>query len=744
MKKTLPLTLLGLAAFGLWKPEPATAAAATPGMLARLDRDGSPGEPCPLEHTAVDAQVHGPVARVRVKQIFRNPGSDPVEALYVFPLAAGGAVDGMTLRIGDREVRGTILKKEEARAIYNRARSQGKLAGLLDQQRPNVFLQSVANIPPGAKVEVEIEYVEALRFEAGRYEFAFPMTVGPRYNPAASPDAFQNPTYAAAGMRAGHDLSMKVRLDAGLVVSAIDSPTHEVVVSNRSDRAALIELRNQKEIPNKDFLLRWDVTGAKIGDAVLAHRAGNGPGHFTLVLAPPDAPARADRTPKELIFVIDTSGSMHGFPLDKAKEAMMAAMDGLYPEDRFNLITFAGDTHLLFPQPVSGTRENIASAKQFLAGRRGGGGTEMMKAIRAALAPSDSTDHVRIVCFMTDGYVGNEEQILSEIRKHSNARVFGFGIGSSVNRHLMDRMSAEGRGEVEYVGLQDDGSAAAKRFHERVRTPLLTDIELVFDGITVDEILPRRLPDLFSAKPVVVHGRYQTPGRGFVTVRGKMGGEPFTRRIAVTLPAVASRDGLGSLWARAKVTELTAEGDGLHREAITKLGLDYRLLTPFTSFVAVEHRTISEGGRLRTVEVPVEVPEGVDGEMAGAYKRAGSPMPAMAMASPRALREDVSSIGGARPMPKPLPEPVVREERDRGAQMPRLEPSLRPKMTSPDKVGIRIYLRDASDAVLAKLKAAGFVLVARPGGGRLVIGEVTGDKLSALLAIAEVSHIAPR
>ena len=746
MRKQLSVVALGLAALGLWRPQAAEASSTPGGMLARLDKNGAVDAPCPLEHTAVTADVQGPVVRVKVRQVFRNPTGDPMEAIYTFPLAAAGAVDDMTIRIGDRVVKGTIKRKEEARAIYDAARRQGKLAGLLDQERPNVFVQSVANIPPNAKVEVEIQYVEALKFEAGRYEFVFPMVVGPRYSPKHNPGAFQNPKYAAQGTRAGHDISLSLKLDAGLPVDAIDSTTHEVVVENRTAAGAFVKLRNQNEIPNKDFILRWDVTGKKINDALLTHRGRDGQGYFTFVLAPPDQPAREDITPKEIVFVIDTSGSMHGFPLDKAKEAMMAAIEGMHPRDRFNLITFSGDTHLLFPSPVAATQENIADAKRFLAGRRSGGGTEMMKAIRASLAPSGSREHVRIVCFMTDGYVGNEDEIIREIRQHPEARVFSFGIGSSVNRHLLDQMSQQGRGEVEYVGLQDDGSAAAKRFHTRVQTPLLTDIQLTFQGLAVDEVYPKRVPDLFSAKPVVITGRYRDAGRGVVKITGKMGGHPFERSLQVDLPAAAQRDGIRSLWARTKVGELMVAGATQNREAITELGLRYALMTPFTSFVAVEHQTISEQGKLRTIEVPVEVPEGVDGRMAGAEsaKFMMQPMPATAPTGGFA-----GGIIGRRAdnTARPTAPPMIREERkvrDAEASAPKLSAELLAKTTSAEKIGIRLYLRDVSESTLNKLKAAGLRIIAQPGGAKLIIGEITGTKLMALAAMEEVQLIAPR
>ncbi|MBM3786174.1 MAG: VWA domain-containing protein [Acidobacteria bacterium] len=709
---------------------PAAAGGLTPGMLARLDANGNAELPCPLEHTAVTVEAQGPVARVKVRQLFRNPSSDPMEAIYTFPLAASGAVDAMTIRIGDRVVKGSIKRREEARAIYEAARRQGKLAGLLDQQRPNVFVQSVTNIPPNAKVEVEIEYVEALKFEAGRYEFVFPMVVGPRYSPKHDPNAMTNPVYAPQGVRAGHDISLSMKIDSGLPISGIDSTTHEVITENHNTWATA-RLRNGKEIPNKDFILRWDITGRKMSDTLLTHRGPDGKGFFSFVLAPPDAPSRNETTPKELVFVVDTSGSMHGFPLDKAKESMFAALDGLNPGDTFNLITFAGDTHVLFPAPVAATHENIATARQFLAGRRGAGGTEMMKAIHAAFTPSGAADHLRVICFMTDGYVGNEAEILSEIRRHPEARVFGFGIGTSVNRHLLDQMSLQGRGEVEYVSLQDDGSAAAKRFYERVRTPLLTGISVEFDGLNVEDVYPSRVPDLFSAKPVVITGRFSAAMRGKLVLRGKLGGRPYERVVNVEFPEQASRAALRTLWARTKVAELSAEGEAQHRESITQLGLEFSLMTSFTSFIAVEEKTISEGGRLRTVEVPVEVPEGVDGRMAGAGFRS---------------RSALAGVGGWVPMAAAPQSAYSRDEAKRtlAEPQPSISVDLRAKTASADFVEVRVYLKDASAATIEKLKKAGLQVIAQPGGARLVIGRIAGNQLQALSELPEVTLVAPR
>ena len=576
---------------------------------------------CPLRHTDVQVRIAGPLARVTVTQEFHNPFAEKIEAVYTFPLPPDSAVDDMTMHVGDRTIRGLIKPRDEARKIYDEARRTGRIASLLDQERPNIFTQAVANIVPGATVKIQIAYVETVPYEAGAYSFNFPMVVAPRYMPRRGvPDAGRiAPPVTPEGTRAGHDISVEVHLDAGVPVESLESRTHDVAIERPNPRQAVVRLRDKAVIPNKDFILKYGVAGRRVEDAVLTHT-----GYFTLLLQPPDRVQPEEIAPKELVFVLDTSGSMSGFPIEKAKEAMGLALDGLHPRDTFNLITFAGDTHILFPNPVPATPENRRRAHEFLNARYGSGGTEMMKAIRASLAPSDAPERTRVVCFMTDGEVGNDMEILAEVQRHPNARVFAFGIGSSVNHFLLDGMARYGRGEVEYVGLQDDGSAAARRFHERVQSPLLTDISIDWGGLAVNSVYPARIPDLFAAKPLVVSGRYASPGAGVIRLRGKMGGRDFTREIRVNLPASQPENAmLATLWARRRVEDLMSQDfGGLQRGAIrddlkqqiTKLGIDYRLMTPFTSFVAVEEKVITEGGTPRRVEVPVEMPEGMSYE----------------------------------------------------------------------------------------------------------------------------------
>ena len=615
----------------------AFAQAPTQGQLEAVGKDGKSAGLVPLKHTSVDARITGFLSRVTVKQEFENNYSSQIEAIYTFPLPERAAVDSLVMHIGERTIRGKVMKREEAREVYEAAKAGGKTASLLDQERPNIFTQSVANILPGEKIIIEISYVETLKYEAGAYEFVFPMVVGPRYvpgNPTGrngggfSPDTDQVPdgskiTPPVAKERAGHDISLSVTLDAGVPVQNVVSKSHQVESSMLSASSYRVSLADRKTIPNKDFVLKYEVAGAGIEDAVLTHRDQTG-GYFSLILQPPEKVNAQEVTPKEIVFVLDTSGSMSGFPIEKAKEAMKMALEGLNPYDTFNLITFAGDTHILFEEPVPATEENLAKAQKFLQSREGSGGTEMMKAIKAALDPSDSQDHLRVVCFMTDGYIGNDMAILGEIQKHPNARIFSFGIGGSVNRYLLEKMAEEGRGEAEFVSLNDDGSAAAKRFHERVRSPLLTDISVEYEGLDVADVYPKHINDLFSAKPLVIYGRYRKGGKGIIRLKGKSFGREVVREIPVNFPEKEKdNDVLATLWARTRIADLMAKDyQGVQngnakdevRDAITNLGIEYRLMTQFTSFVAVEERVVTDGGKPMTIEVPVEIPEGVSRE----------------------------------------------------------------------------------------------------------------------------------
>ncbi len=809
-----------------FRPETVVAAhpRETSGSLQIIGKDGTAKGLCPLKHTDVRGAISGFLARVTVTQTFENNSPQKIEAVYAFPLPENAAVDDMTIQIGDRTVRGVIKKREEARAIYENAKNTGHVAALLDQERPNIFTQSVANIMPGEQVVVTISYAQTLAYEEGAYEFIFPMVVGPRYIPGNvtgkqaggwAPDTDQvpdasriTPQVTPKGTRAGHDISLQLAIDAGVPLQALRSSSHEIDVQRNGTSAALVKLRNEAEIPNKDFVLKYNVAGEQIADAILTQAAPAGSklpagGYFSLILQPPARVLDSDITPKELVFVVDTSGSMYGFPIEKAKELITHALDGLNPGDTFNLITFSGDTHILFTEPVFPTAENIRLAKQFLQSRSGGGGTEMMKAIRAALDPSDSQDHLRVVCFATDGYVGNDLEIIGEVQKHTNARVFAFGIGTSVNRFLIEGMARAGRGESEVVTLNDKADIAAKRLYERLRAPLLTDIAIDWGGLPVTDVYPQAFPDLFSGKPLIISGRYTSAGSGTIRLLGKRASENFVREIPVRFTAdAATHDVLPGFWARRKIDALMSQDwSGLQsgnmkpelQKQITQLGLDYRLMTQFTSFVAVEERVVTEDGKPRRVDVPVEMPEGVtyegvfgeqdDKDVAQrAWPAALSKQARVAPGAAGGVMGGVAMSKSMAPPPPPPPPPppssVVanqtvqvssqafevetvttsvekRPTGDRAILESKLHSTLlsafdcakKPeqtcKLVDAGNVEVEIWLKVSSPTILAQLKALGFD--ANQGGSRkdVLSGHLPVAKLLELAKLDAVRFVAP-
>jgi Ca-activated chloride channel family protein len=666
-------------------PAPVFAATPSQGSL-QIVSSGQLAGFCPLRHTDVKVGISGLIARVAVTQDFENTSSEKIEAVYTFLLPQDAAVDDMTIRVGARTIHGVIKRREEAAAIYTQAVQRGKMAALLDQERPNIFSQRIGNIPAGVAVHVSISFLMRLKYEQGGYEFVFPMVVGPRYIPGTkavghsrggvAPDTEKvcdaskiTPPIAPPGTRAGHDISIALALDAGVPIQDLRSPSHQIDVERLSASAAIVRLRNAGEIPNKDFILRYDVAGTAIVEGLLTYTAPASArlltasanpkpavtnGYFSLIVQPPERFPESDVTPKELIFVLDSSGSMNGFPVEKSKQLIDYAIDGLYPGDTFNVIKFSGETAILFEEPVYPTAENVLRAKEFVNSQWGGGGTEMMKAIRAALAPSGSSDHVRIVVFLTDGYVGNDMEIISEVQKHANARVFAYGIGSSVNRFLLDKMAEAGHGEVEYVSStrnDQEAETVAHRLYEHLRAPLLTDVSLDFGSLPVAEVYPSHIPDLYASRPIMVTGRYTAAGQGVIRLVAKRAGEPYTREIPVSFAAQNQNNYiLASLWARERINDLMSQDwAGLQRGAmrddlrqqITQIGLDYRLMTQFTSFVAVEEQVVTEGGTPKRIQVPVELPEGVQYEQAwfGGADRAK-------LAVPQRVRVSGGVVGG--------------------------------------------------------------------------------------------------
>jgi Ca-activated chloride channel family protein len=626
--------------------------APTPGQLAVVDGKGNPTALCPLKHTDVHADVKGYVARVTVEQRFHNPSSSPVEAVYTFPLPEDAAVDDMTIRVGDRLVVGQIKRREEARQIYEAARDAGQTAALLDQERPKVFTQSVANLMPGTDVVVHISYVNLLKYDDGGYELVYPMVVGPRFIPGSGgyqapglrgdpsparqvePNPGTNavvtdadkitPPITPPNTRAGHDISVTVSVDAGLPIEGLTSTLHAVDVERQGADRAIVRLKDQNSIPNKDFILRYTVAGKEIRSAVLADQAADGSGYFTLMVQPPAEAAVAKPDTRELVFVIDQTGSQSGWPIQKAKETMRYLIRNMNPDDSFQLLGFNTEVYPCFQAPVHNTPENVARALRFLDPLEAEGGTDILKAVEYALAIPPEAGRRRLICYLTDGYVGDDMQVVDYVKKHGErAYMFPFGIGDSVNRFLLEGMAKAGQGSAEFVTLQSSAEQAAARFYRRVARPLVTHLRVEWNGLPVQDVLPSQIPDLFvDGRPVILKGRYTRAAEGDLVLRGELDGRPWSHTMHVTLPARRVENSpLPTLWAREKIETLQSSDylgaqTGNPNEEITRqiigLALDYRLMSQYTSFVAVEQRVVNVGGKQRTVDVPVEMPEGVD------------------------------------------------------------------------------------------------------------------------------------
>jgi hypothetical protein len=817
------------------------------GRLEAFDEQGNAIGPCALQHTDVDVAVSGRFTRVTLTQHFHNPYAEKIEAVYTFPLSHRAAVDRMKMIVGDRVVIGEVKERQEARRIYEAARASGYVASLLEQERPNIFTQSIANIEPGADVRIEISYVEILQVENGLYRFDFPMTVAPRYIPgsptvsrafvpaeleprhgiilrgraqltlgqpdntetlgtlqigkldamlhAAQPTNYPGAVWWGEGedarlpdvwypfeaaycdgskeigwlytdgtgqingrwfftdpklikamgtgfspntnrvpdasritpmpvrppKRAGHDISVRVTIDTGGPgILDVKSELHDITFTERllrnddSPRRITLALADENEIPNRDFLLSWRQTDDTIEEAIFTHRPPEedrypdlpGAGFFTLMLQPPARVNDEDVRARELIFVLDCSGSMSDFPIEKAKDVMLLAIDTMRAGDTFNVITFNNTAETLWNAPRPNTHENRAAAKAYVDSRQGGGGTEMKKAVVAALQPilsdkailtpaqladlpadgrratvaapmidilTDEGDYryrlrvrddlmiamdmrtelptvfqprgvtvllkgawqtvngrrvlavdsarsrfgakalpLRIVFFLTDGEVGNDDEIIESVRDHADtARVFTVGIGSSPNRHLLDEMARAGRGKSDYVSLQGDAHAAVDRFVRRVTTPVLTDVNIIFgDGLAVVDTIPPldAMPDLFDEQPIILHGRYMKPGEGTLTITGNTGAGRWERTMNLTLPAEQpEHDVIATLWARTQVDELMRKND---IPGVIALGEEFQIVTQYTSFVAVEKSRLTIDGKPMLVSIPIEMPAG--------------------------------------------------------------------------------------------------------------------------------------
>ncbi len=590
----------------------------------------------PLKKTKVTGEVSGFVAQVTVQQFFSNSTSNRIEAIYKFPLPANAAVHESAIRIGDRLVLAEIQERRLARKKYEKAKAKGKRASLLEQERPNIFTQSVANIGPGEEIVVVIRYVQELKYDDGRYTFTFPMTVGPRFIPgqvtgkqgtgsacdtSEVPDASRiTPPVLPPELRSGHDVELEVRIDGGFPIRDIESTSHDVFLDWEEGTRAVVSLTPGDRIPNKDFILEYSTLGDSLETALLTHKDGE-VGYFLLMVQPPSQMSGEEAVPKELVFVLDCSGSMSGFPMATSKAVMRKFIAGMNPYDTFQVIRFSESASSMSRAPLANTSANRARGLAYVEALAGYGGTQMIDGVKAALDFPVDPHRQRMVFFLTDGYIGNETAILAAIRERvDDTRLYSLGVGSSPNRYLIDQMAREGRGFSQFVRNDQDPTPLVDRLYRRLNLPVLTAVESDWGELEILDSLPATVPDLFDRQPVFLIGRYQQPGTGTFHLRGRQGRTWAEVPVEVELPRRETTNAsLRLLWARRQIGELMRQQVKREipeiRARVLDLALEHSLMSKYTSFVAVERKL--ESGLdlpLDTIILPSELPEGVSYE----------------------------------------------------------------------------------------------------------------------------------
>ncbi len=610
----------------------------------------------PLKSTSAEVSIAGVIADARVTQVYENEGSQPLEAIYVFPASTRAAVHGMKMTIGERTIVAEIREREQARREYEQAKAAGKSASLLEQQRPNVFQMNVANILPGDTIRVELRYTELLVPTDGTYEFVYPTVVGPRYSELPASEAppsekwVQNP-YLKEGEAPPYDFGFQATISAGLPIAEITVPSHETDVRFTSPTVATVGLTSaERDGGNRDVILKYRLSGGKIETGLLLFQ-GEPENFFLLMMQPPRRVESASIPPREYVFIVDVSGSMRGFPLDTAKALLRNLIGNLRPTDTFNVLLFAGGSRILGERSVPADQENIGRAIAFIDNQRGGGGTQLLPALRRALGLPAGESVSRSMVVVTDGFVRVETEAFDLIRNNlGEANLFAFGIGSSVNRFLIEGMARVGMGEPFVVTQPGEARKKASKFREYIETPVLTGIQLAFDGFGVRDVEPKALPDLLARRPLIAYGKWRGEPTGTIRLAGAAGGgRAYSAELAVDrFSPNPAHSGLRYLWARKRISLLSDYNQLSPGEAradeITLLGLKYNLLTAYTSFVAVDSR-VRTGEEAATVKQPLPLPRGVSDAAVGAPMATGiAAAPGVGME-----RKMARSITGSRP-----------------------------------------------------------------------------------------------
>ncbi|MEK6699459.1 MAG: VIT domain-containing protein [Nitrospirota bacterium] len=601
----------------------------------------------PLKATSAAVNISGVIADVKVTQVYKNEGKHALEAIYIFPASTRAAVYAMKMTIGERVINAKIKKRDEARQEYEQAKQQGKSASLLEQQRPNVFQMNVANIMPGDEIKVEMSYTELLVPTDKVYEFAYPTVVGPRYSnqPAqaapASEKWVQNP-YLHQGEAPHYTFDITANIATGMPIQKLFCTSHKVNVNYHGSSSASIMLdKSEQSGGNRDYILKYRLAGDQVESGLLLY-PGERENFFLLMLQPPKRVTTAQIPGREYIFIVDVSGSMYGFPLEISKKLLKDLLGNLRSTDKFNVLLFAGGSTLMSEESLPATTENINRAINVIDREHGGGGTELLPALKRALALPRNKNYSRTVVIATDGYVTLEEEAFDLIRNSlGSANMFAFGIGTSVNRHIIEGMAHVGMGEPFIITKPEEAPAKAEAFRKLIQSPVLTQVKVNFGGFDAYDVEPMSIPDVLADRPVIIFGKWRGKAQGKIALHGISSEEPYADVIEVNkVKPLTSNSALRYLWARHRIQVLSdynmLRPDDERVKEVTNLGLTYNLLTAYTSFVAIDSEVRNKDGKTTTVNQPLPLPEGVsDYAVGGMMAKSAAPSPMM-------LRENFS------------------------------------------------------------------------------------------------------
>ncbi len=583
----------------------------------------------PLKGTTAEVNIAGVIADVKVRQVYINTGKKPLEALYVFPASTRAAVYAMQMQVGKRLVVARVATKDQARERYEKAKSEGKTASLLEQERPNVFQMSVANIQPNDSIIVTMSYTELLVPEEGMYEFSYPTVVAPRYSTTLAKFMKDNEQwieqpYEQEGKKPSYTFDIKAKINAGMPIDEASCSSHKVLVSNDKSGAKLIKLdATEKLSGNRDFIIKYRLSGGNTQSGLLTYETKD-ENFFLLMLHPPNRVETAQIPPREFVFLIDASASMEGFPINVTKSLISNLLNSLRPSDFFNIMLFDNTHNFVAPKSMEATPENIKAALSRIVLRNAIGGTDLLPALRTAFAHSKRTDLSKTFVVVTDGFVSVEKETFDMIQRNLNdGNLFAFGIGSSVNRYLIEGMARMGMGEPFIATNEKEAITAAEKFRKYIQTPVLTEVKVGFEGLQAYDVEPSAFPDMLAERPLIVFGKYKGKLQGNIKITGKTGSGDFESVVNTSLASTQNNQALKYLWARQRIRELddynAIQLGWAEVEQILNIGLKYHLLTNYTSFVAIDS-TVNRQKQVATVTQALPLPQGVSNAAVGSQE----------------------------------------------------------------------------------------------------------------------------